>query len=133
MYRARIAADDPSTPDLVASITDVCLESCEFGPISIAVQVANQGGSDVDAGAILSVYAEGGGLPRFVTSIRLPAIVSGERIEGIEIELQPGDLGVYGFSVTVDDDGSEAGLAHGTVSECDEDNNSDAYSDIFCE
>lgn len=128
VYRARVAADDPATPDLVVSITDVCVMSCEYGPIAISVQVANQGGSDVEAGVLLSVFAEDGGTPRFVTSITLPAIATGERAAGIEIDLLPGDVGIYGFSVAVDDYNGTAAL-----NECDETNNTDAYSDIYCE
>ena len=31
VYRARVAADDPSTPDLAVEITDACVADCDYG------------------------------------------------------------------------------------------------------
>jgi hypothetical protein len=127
VYRARVAADDPSTPDLVTEITDVCVADCDYGPVAVGVAVANQGGADVEAGAILSLYAKDGA-PRVVATRVLPAIPAGTRLEGIQFDLAPADIGANGFRAVVDDDGAGTGA----VSECTEDNNADDWTDVFC-
>jgi hypothetical protein len=127
VYRARVAADDPSTPDLVVSIEDVCIADCDYGPVQVAVQVSNQGGYDVDAGAFLSLYADDAS-PRLLSTVELPAIAAGASLEGITFELAPTDIGLYGFIAVVDDDGT--GID--SVSECDETNNVDDWSDVAC-
>lgn len=127
VYRARVAADDPSTPDLVASILDVCIADCDYGPVQLSIQVANKGGADVDAGAIASLYAEDSP-PRLITTTVLPAIPAGTELIGVGFELSPADVGTYGFSVVIDDDGTGVGR----ISECDETNNSDRFTDVPC-
>ncbi|MES2639266.1 MAG: FG-GAP-like repeat-containing protein [Myxococcota bacterium] len=124
VYRARVAADDPSTPDLTVSITDVCVADCDFGPIAVGVQVGNEGGADVSEGALLTLYAEEKSGPRPVATYPLPAIPAGTVLAGIEFELTPDDVGIYGFSAAVDSDD--------TVSECVETNNVDEWSDASC-
>jgi hypothetical protein len=127
VFRARPSVDDPSSADLYVTIDDVCVADCTYGPVELSVQVSNQGGADVDAGAILAVYADDAS-PRLVTTVVLPAIPAGTSLDGIEVDLAAADVGDYGFIVTVDDDGTGAG----DVNECDEDNNTDRYSDVFC-
>jgi hypothetical protein len=124
VYRARVAADDPSTPDLAVEITDVCVADCDYGPVIVAVQARNEGGADLDAGAVLSLYAEEPTGPREIATYSLPAIPTGTAIDGIEFELTPADVGVYGFSVTLD--------AAGVINECVETNNSDEWTDAYC-
>ena len=127
VYRARIAADDPSTADLVAEITDACVADCEYGPVQLSIQIANQGGADVEAGTVASLYAED--LPRRLigTSV-LPAIPAGTVLDGISFELTTTDIGIYGFTIVVDDDGTGVGV----VNECDETNNEGPYGDVWC-
>jgi hypothetical protein len=127
VYRARVAADDPSTPDLLAEVTDVCVADCTYGPVKVGVQVANDGGADVDAGALLSLYAKDS-TPRLVATYTLPAIAAGEKLAGIEFDLTAADVGTSGFIAVVDDDGTGTGA----VNECDETNNTDEYTDVFC-
>ena len=127
VFRARPSVDDPSSADLLVDITDVCVMDCDYGPVKIGVQVTNQGGADVDAGVQVAVYADDGS-PRFITSVALPAVPAGTTIAGIEVELTPADIGIYGFIVRVDDDGTGAE----EVRECDETNNEEDYSDVFC-
>lgn len=124
VYRARVAADDPSTPDLAVSITDVCVADCAYGPVALAAQVRNEGGADVEAGATLTIYAEDNAGPRAIATYSLPAVPAGTAIDGIEFTLTPADIGERGFSAEVD--------AAGTVSECVEDNNTDEWRDVFC-
>ncbi len=127
VYRARVAADDPSRPDLVAAITDVCVADCDYGPVAVAVSVANQGGADVEAGATLALYAKDAP-PRLVATVTLPAIPAGTRLDGLQIDLDVADIGASGFLAVVDDDGAGVGL----VAECSEDNNVDDWTDVFC-
>lgn len=128
VYRARVAADDPSTPDLIVNITDVCVMDCTYGPVALSIQVANQGGLDVADGTPLAIYANDGSAERLVATYSLPAIPAGTELGGIEFELSPADVGVYGFLVRVDDDGT----GNDDVGECDEENNEDAYTDVPC-
>lgn len=128
VYRARVAADDPSTPDLTAEITDICLMDCIYGPIKVGVQVQNEGGVDVDAGVIVSLYANDETGSRLIGTQTMPAIAMGTRIDGVTFDVLPGDLGRYGFTAVVDDNGT----GDGAVSECDEDNNVDVYADSLC-
>lgn len=128
VYRARVAADDPATPDLVATITDVCVSDCVYGPVALSVQVGNVGASDVDAGYTLSVYAKESTGNRLVAQSTLPAVAAGTQLDGIEFELTPADVGDQGFIATVDDDGTGVG----SLSECDETNNTDKYLDAAC-
>lgn len=127
VYRARVAADDPSTADLIATIDDVCVADCTYGPVQVSLRVANQGGIDVDAGATLALYAEDE-TRRLIATVTLPAIPMGAMIEGIVVDLDPADVGFYGFTAVVDDDGY--GLD--SVGECDETNNEDTWSDVYC-
>jgi hypothetical protein len=127
VFRARPSVDDPSSADLVVSITDVCVADCDYGPVELGIQVANQGGADVDAGTIVAIYADDG-VPRLISTVTLPAIPAGTLLDGIQVDLGPEDVGDYGFLAVVDDDGT------GTddVGECDETNNTDMWTDVFC-
>jgi hypothetical protein len=128
VYRARVAADDPSTADLIVNITDVCLMDCTYGPVKMAVQVSNQGGLDIDAGTPLAIYANDGDTLRLVATYSLPAIPAGSRLAGVEFDLLPADIGTYGWVVRVDDDGTGAD----DINECNEDNNEDRFTDVAC-
>lgn len=129
VYRARVAADDPSTPDLTVEITDICLADCVYGPVQVGVQVANRGGMDLDAGAYVSLYSNfADGTQRLIGTQLLPAIAMGMRGAGLTFDVAPSDVGEYGFTAVADDNG----LGEGAVSECDEDNNVDIYADALC-
>ncbi|MFZ5481934.1 MAG: FG-GAP-like repeat-containing protein [Myxococcota bacterium] len=129
VYRARVAADDPSSPDLIASILEVCVSDCtEYGEVAVSVQVANKGGLDVDAGATLALYADERTERRLVATTTLPAVPAGTKIEGVEFALTTADLGTYGFVAVIDDDGNGTGA----VNECDETNNEDDLDEVWC-
>lgn len=128
VYRARVAVDDPSTPDLAVSITDVCVYDCTYGPAAIAIQATNYGGADVNAGALVAIYAETSRGPEFITTVGLPAIAAGTRVAGIEVSIDPTLLGDLGFRAVVDDDGT--GISD--IAECDETNNADLWRDSLC-
>lgn len=128
VYRARVAVDDPSTPDLLVSITDVCVLDCDYGPAAIAVQVTNQGGADVEAGTPVAIYGKDATGERLLTTVSLPAIAAGTRIDGIEVPLAVEQIPERGFRAVVDDDGTGAS----DLNECDETNNEDEWNDTFC-
>ncbi len=127
VYRSRIAADDPSTPDLVASITDVCVSAsdCVYGEVKLAFQVSNQGGADVTTDFVVKVYSYGTSDVEVASITVTTDLLAGERLVGQEVDLLPQDVGVYGFKIKVD--GTD------TVTECDELNNEDVYTDVYCE
>jgi len=128
VYRARVAADDPSSADLTATITDICLLDCTYGPVAVGVQVSNEGGLDVDAGATVALYANDSTGRRLIGTKTLPAVPMGMRIDGVTFDVAVADIGHYGFIAVVDDDGT----GNGDISECNEDNNEDAYTDVLC-
>jgi hypothetical protein len=124
VYRARVAADHPATPDLSVEITDVCVADCDYGPVQVSAQVWNQGGSDVAAGTTLSLYAIEAGVPRLVGSASLPLVPAGESIDGVVFELTVADVTSEGWQAVVDDGDA--------LPECDESNNTDSYEDTIC-
>ena len=127
VYRSRVAADDPSTPDLVASITDVCVSGndCTYGEVKLSFQVANQGGMDVTDDFVVKVYSFGTTDVEVASLTISTDVLAGERLIGQEVALLPADVGVYGFKIKVD--------ANDRVSECDETNNEAVYTDVYCE
>lgn len=124
VYRARVAADDPSTADLRVHILDVCVADCEFGPVAVSIQVDNEGGADVSSGTVVNLYADDDTGPRLVATYSLPAIPAGTILDGIEFELTAADVGAYGWIASIDE---EAG-----VNECVETNNTDTWTDTVC-
>lgn len=123
VYRARVASDDAAAADLVVSVTDVCVADCDNGPVQVAVQVGNQGATDVPPGTSLALYALDHA-PRLVATRTLPEIPAGTLLDGILFELGPEQIGANGFAAEVD------GIDH--VYECDEGNNSDGWIDAPC-
>lgn len=123
VFRARPAGDG-ARPDLTVSFTDACAMDCTFGPVRVAVQVANRGSVDVDAGVALEIWAVDFEGERLATTITLPALPAGQRLEGMEIALDPEDVGTDGFSAVIDPDGR--------VRECDEANNTDRLAGAYC-
>lgn len=124
VYRARVAADGAAWPDLVARVTDVCVADCDYGPVEVAVQVENRGGRGVPAGAELVLYADDATGLRAVGTWSLPEVAAGEALAGVTLSLLPADVGERGFVAVVDPGGD--------VAECDEANNQDEWSDVFC-
>jgi hypothetical protein len=125
VYRARTAVESPpGLPDLLVSITDVCVMDCTYGPVEVGVQVTNQGEVDVPAGTLLSLYADDDSGRRLVATLTLPSLPAGYRAEGSAISLGAEDIGTHGFIAVVDDAGG--------VEECDEENNEARWTDVFC-
>ncbi len=124
VYRARVAADDPSMPDITVAITDQCIADCDFGPVTVGVQVGNAGGADIDAGRVLNLYADDDAGERLVASHTLPLIPAGTLLDGVEFNLTPADIGRYGWIARVDEDE--------VLNECNETNNEDRWTDSVC-
>lgn len=124
VYRARVAADDPSTSDLRAQVTDACVADCVYGPVQVAVEVWNEGGADANRGLELRLFTDDDTGRRLVATQILPEIPAGTRLDGIQFDLRPEDVGSIGWYVLVDGNDD----AH----ECVEDNNDDQWNDAIC-
>jgi hypothetical protein len=129
VYRARVAADDTTMPDLSVAHVDFCVTNCDGGFVKISFQVFNQGGANVEEETAWTLYRNDGGVLTVVTTGTVDPINAGEAPEGIEVVVRVEDAGTDGFVVSVDDEGSLVGI----VDECDEDNNTYVYDDSFCE
>lgn len=90
LFRARPCGAPPALPNLTVVFPDSCVADCTYGPIALAVQVANTGAGDAAAGAVLSVYASTDGVETLVASSTLPAIAAGTALGGIEVAVAPG-------------------------------------------
>jgi len=126
VFRARPAVDDPATGDLSIAITDVCVV-CDRDLARVALQVRNHGGADIDAGTPWALYSVDNE-EVLITSGTLSNIPAGLEAAGWEVEIQASDWGRGGIRAVVDDDGTGASY----VSECDETNNEDWYTDVPC-
>jgi hypothetical protein len=124
VYRGRLATEDPVAPDLVVSITDVCVADCDYGPVSVGVMVGNVGTREADAGAILSLYSVDSGLRHLVATTTLPEVPRGSTIDAMQIDLSAADVGNQGWVAVVD--------PADAVRECDESNNEDTWADSAC-
>ncbi len=124
VFRARPAVDEPGRPDLTVAITDQCVADCDYGPVSVGVQVGNAGGVDVDAGVVLNLYADDDTGERLVATTTLPEILAGTILDGIQLDLGPGDIGRFGWIARVDETD--------VYNECDETNNEARYTDSLC-
>jgi hypothetical protein len=76
----------------------------------------------------VSLYANDSTGRRLIGTKTLPAVPMGMRIDGVTFDVAVADIGRYGFVAVVDDDGT----GNGDISECNEDNNEDAYTDVLC-
>jgi hypothetical protein len=128
VFRARPTVDEPGLPDLSIALVDVCVASCELGPIRIGYQVSNPGSVDLAAGTSVTLYALLGTREVLVETQVLPAILSGESLASGEFTMSLEEQGTDGFVIRVDDDGTGTG----SVDECDEGGNEIVYGDTFC-
>jgi hypothetical protein len=128
VFRARLAVDDPGTADLLVTFTDVCVADCTYGPVSVALQVGNQGGADVPAGATLALYAADDASDRLLRTVTLPAVPAGTLLEGVQLDLAPGDVGTRGFRAVVNDPATRTRYVH----DCDTGNDVATWSDGAC-
>jgi hypothetical protein len=128
MFRARPALPRPGSPDLTVALEDWCVASCESGPVLVSFAVANQGGVDVEAGTLASLWGKPGGVETLIDTVALGPIPSGQVIPGGTFELLPMQWG-DGLVLRVDDDGSGVG----GITECDETNNIARFEEPICD
>ncbi|MEZ4234973.1 MAG: PQQ-binding-like beta-propeller repeat protein [Myxococcota bacterium] len=120
IFRGRPFDDEAGAPNLVGEVTDVCVSSClpRVGVVTLAVQVANDGGSDArETLASLYLVNPANGNEFLYDTITVPAAVAGEVETAVTFEVSVADwTGEY--LVRLDDDGT-----HGSLGECDEGDN----------
>lgn len=131
VYRARPAADTVSS-NLRGEITDACVSGCTegVGVVSLAVELSNDGASDVYVDIPVTVFAsEGGELRPLETQVFSGGIPGGTRIGGLQFTFSIEELTSEGFVVRVDDRG--AGV--GNVAECNEEDNETSWPYPVCD
>ncbi len=128
VFRARPVVDKPALPDLLVTIHEIC-KSCSTDEVHVTYQVCNQGGLDVDAGQILSLFAVDMGMETLIETQTLPAIGSGVCATGDMFVFDPALLGDGGIVARLYDDGmgSEPDI------ECDLTNDQDAAELTGCD
>jgi hypothetical protein len=117
MYHARPPGD--GLPDLVAVPGEVCVASCDHGPIKVTWGVANQGLGEAYHPVSAALYAVDGETATPLEVTEFPDVLRyGSQLSGGLVELSPDDCR-GGLRLVVDDDGT--GVS--SVDECNEDNN----------
>ncbi len=129
VFRARPVVDGPAYADLTVAVEDVCVASCEDGPVKLSFAVANQGYQPLQAGVSVALYAVASDGKELIDTMELDELPAGQAIAGGVFELGPDEWGERGVLLRVDDDGEGVGQ----VTECDETNNEAEYSDMPCE
>jgi hypothetical protein len=94
----------------------------------VALQVGNQGGADVPAGATLALYAADDASDRLLRTVTLPAVPAGTLLEGVQLDLAPGDVGTRGFRAVVNDPATRTRYVH----DCDTSNDVAIWDDGAC-
>jgi hypothetical protein len=131
IFRGRPSQDTPGTADLIVSILDVCVSSCDpvVGTVGISYQVSNQGGADSDTDVVLSLYMlDETGAEALYTTVVIPTIGAGASLASGEFVIPLTELGAGGFRLRIDDDGA-GGSA---LLECDETNNEASNAESYC-
>lgn len=128
VFRGRPSTDIPASPDLLVSVTDTCVTTCDDGGlVKIAWQLKNQGGEDVLASTVVALYLVDGGVETLYDSVTLGTVAKGTSLAGGEFDVLVDDFGDGGFVIRADD-----GTGSGAVYECDEGNNDAVYVESFC-
>jgi hypothetical protein len=127
VFRARPVMDNPGVPDLIPVFGEYCVASCTDGPVKISYNIANQGGTQVNAPVPVSLFTvDQGGETLIDTQFHWP-LPPGQSVYGNIFVLHPDQWG-GGFIIRVDDNGFGAEA----VEECDETNNEYAYYETLC-
>jgi hypothetical protein len=131
LFRARPTVDKPGLPDLIPVLGDVCVASCENGPVKIAWSVQNAGAAYQRSGVELVLYTVGAGETLIERERRiLPSIPPGYQLEGQEFYLEPAQ---WEFGIVLKVDEPTASSVWGTSRECFEDNNEVSRIEFICE
>jgi len=130
-YRARPFADTVAA-NLQGEITDACVSGCTdgVGIVKLAVEVINNGASDVYIDIPVTVFAKDGSaeVPLATQWLR-GGVGGGSRRGGLEFEFPIEALTTDGFIVRVDD----RGRGIGNVVECSEDDNQTTWPYPVCD
>ncbi len=87
-------AHDGDHPDLSVVATDICAEDCTDGSVHLAVQVANAGSHDAQAGAVVRLWTRTGDAWREVASVVVPdAIPAHTAAAGVALTVSLADWG----------------------------------------
>jgi hypothetical protein len=120
VFRGRPYDDVPGAPNLVGEVTDLCVSSCQprTGIVSLAVQIANDGGTSSGAtNASLYLVDPASGGERLYDTRPVDGTSAGDVLPSVVFDVKVKDwTGEY--VIRVDDDGSR-----GAVGECYEDDN----------
>ena len=127
VFRARPTVDSPAMSNLQILVEDVCVGTCEGGPVRISYTAQNTGGVPVREGTRVALYIMEGRERNFVDLDILPAIPPGWSLDAREFVLQPWDLR-DAILLTIDDDGK----GRQWVRECREDDNQAPIEDQIC-
>lgn len=118
VFRARPNVDTPALPNLQIRIEDMCVGTCEGGPVRVSYIVSNEGGAPVREGTRLTTFVVSGPERTPIASRLLPALPPGTELPAFELVLQPWELR-DALLFAVDDDGR----GRDWVDECHEDDN----------
>jgi hypothetical protein len=127
VFRARPTVDSPAMANLQVYIEDVCVGTCEGGPVRVSYVAQNRGGAPVREGTRVALYVMDGRERKFVDLDILPAIPPGWSLDAREFVLQPWDLR-DALLISIDDDGK----GRDWVRECDETDNVAPLEDPIC-
>ncbi|MBU0479401.1 hypothetical protein KKC91_12695 [bacterium] len=116
MFRARPPGD--GLPDLAAVAGEVCIASCDHGPVKVSWGVANQGHADAAGLISVALYADHADGETLLAVQNIGELRYGTQVGGETFEIDPEDWG-DGIRIVVDDDGTGTG----DHDECDEANN----------
>ncbi|MFK7931288.1 MAG: FG-GAP repeat domain-containing protein, partial [Myxococcota bacterium] len=117
--------------DLRVEITDVCVSSCDsaVGVAAVAVSVSNYGTQSATQPVVVSLYRSDAGTLTWLDSQTLAGVNRAEQTASLIFDLPITDLGSAGLVARVD---ASQTSPDGTVSECDEANNEDAWAYSVC-
>lgn len=127
MFRARPPGD--GAPDLIPIEGDLCVASCEDGPINVSWGIANQGLADPATSVFVAFYSlDDSGAATLLDVQQVNGTTHGQQQPGGSLGLTPDQWG-DGLRIVVDDDGTGVG----SVDECDEGNNVLEILELICE
>lgn len=126
MFRARPPGD--GLADLYPVLGEVCVASCEHGPIRVPWGVGNQGHVNVTGNVSVALYGLDGDTETLIGVQSADGPQYGWQEPGGMFELTP-EQWLDGIRIVVDDDGA----GEGAVDECDESNNEVELLEHLCE
>ena len=113
--------------DLMLEILDVCEDECTKGKVYVAAWIKNTGNTPVRKGIPLSIRAGDGPILQVQTTEDL--IPSGRTSEVLRFELDADDMAGEQPVLKVDEDATGVGI----IFECDESNNTEAWTRSVCD